>query len=283
MQSMRDIKRRIRSVQNTQKITRAMKMVAAAKLKKAQERAEGARTFFEKTRSIFHNVVGAATDLTHPLLVNRGGENVGYIIVTADRGLAGGYNVRMINEVVQHIEDKDNTSLITIGRKGRDYFSRRKYNIVSEYIGIEDNPEFTTAQKISQEVIQLHETAVFDRVYLCYMRFQSALTQIPTIVPLLPIEPEETEHEGRKVEYIYEPSAGEVLDWIVPKYMENIIYSALLEAKASEFGARMTAMDSATENAEEIVDKLTLKYNRARQAAITTEISEIIGGAEALK
>lgn len=283
MQSMLDIKRRIKSVQNTQKITKVMKMVAAAKLKKAQQRAEGTKPFFEKTRTIFQDVVKATNELSHPLLISRGGEQSGYIVLTSDQGFAGSYNARMINKVVNHIEDKAATSLITIGRKGRDYFKRRDYHLISEYLKMEDYPDFITAQKITAEVIQFYEAEVFDRVYLCYMCFQSALTQIPTIIPLLPIEPEESTPEERSVEYIYEPSAGEVLDWIVPKYMENIIYSALLEAKASEFGARMIAMDSATDNAEEMIEKLTLSYNQARQAAITTEISEVISGAEALK
>lgn len=283
MQSMRDIKRRIKSVQNTQKITSAMKMVAAAKLKRAQERAEGARTFFEKTQAIFDNLANAVLDVTHPLLVDRGGDKVGYIMITADRGLAGGYNVRLINTVAEHIEDAENSSLIAVGRKGRDHFKRRGHNIVSEYIGIADYPTFDTAQKIAQEVIQLYNDGVFDKVYLGYMQFKSALTQTPAVVSLLPIVPETEEEKGHRTEYIYEPSADEVLDWILPKYLENIIYSALLEAKASEFGARMTAMDSATNNAEEMIEKLTLSYNRARQAAITTEISEIVGGAEALK
>lgn len=282
MQSMRDIRRRIKSVENTQKITRAMKMVAAAKLKRAQERAEGARAFSDKTREIFINVAGAAVDGSHPLLVAREGEKVGYIVLTSDRGLAGGYNVKLLNEVVPHIQNKSKTSLITIGRKGRDYFRRRGYNIISEYLAIDDAPGITLAQKIAKEVIHLYEAEVVDKVYLCFMKFRTALTQIPTILPLLPIVPEESTEE-RKTEYIYEPSAAEVLDWILPKYLENIIFSALLEAKASEFGARMNAMDSATENAQEMIEKLVLSYNRARQAAITTEISEIVGGAEALK
>lgn len=280
---MRDIKRRIKSVQSTQKITRAMKMIAATKLKRAQQRAEGSRTFFETTRSIFQNVVGAAADLSHPLLATREGDKIGYVIITADRGLAGGYNARIINEIAAKIEgSKENSSLITIGRRGRDHFAKRNYNLISEYIGIEDHPYFSTAQKIAEELIQFYESEVFDRVYLGYMRFKSALTQIPTVVPILPIEADISSDE-RRTEYIYEPSATEVLNWIVPKYLENIIYSALLEAKASEFGARMTAMDSATENAQEMIDKLVLSYNRARQSAITTEITEIIGGAEALK
>lgn len=282
MQSMRDIRRRIKSVENTQKITRAMKMVAAANLRRAQERAEGARVFSEKTREVFQNVAGAATDVSHPFLVDRGGEKIAFILITSDRGLAGGYNVKVINEVVNKVENKAKTSLITIGRKGRDYFRRRGYNIISEYMGIEDHPTFATAQRIAREVIHLYESGVFDRVYIGYTKFKTALTQFPTVLPLLPIVPEK-EEAGPKTEYLYEPSAGEVLDWILPKYLENIIYSALLEAKASEFGSRMTAMDSATENAQEMIEKLVLSYNRARQAAITTEISEIVGGAEALK
>lgn len=286
MQSMRDIRRRIKSVENIQKITRAMKMVAAAKLKRAQKRAEGARAFSEKTQTIFQNVARAATDTSHPLLQSHEGDQVGMIVITSDRGLTGGYNVRLLNEIVQQIQDKSKTSIITIGRKGRDYFRRRGYNVISEYLGIGDAPAFALAQRIAQEVIHLYETGNVDRVYLCFMRFKTAMTQIPTVQSLLPIAPEsetETAAEERMTEYIYEPSAAEVLDWILPKYLENIIYSALLEAKASEFGAQMTAMESATENAQEMIEKLVLSYNRARQAAITTEISEIVGGAEALK
>lgn len=282
MQSMRDIRRRIKSVENTQKITRAMKMVAAAKLKRAEERAKNARAFSDKTREIFINVAGASVDTSHSLLNAREGEKVGYIVLTSDRGLAGGYNVKLLNEVVPHIQNKSKTSLITIGRKGRDYFRRRGFNIISEYLAIDDAPGITLAQKIAKEVIHLYEAEVFDKVYLCFMKFKTTLTQVPTIWPLLPIVPEESAEE-RKTEYIYEPSAAEVLDWILPKYLENIIFSALLEAKASEFGARMNAMDSATENAQEMIEKLVLSYNRARQAAITTEISEIVAGAEALK
>lgn len=282
MQSMRDIRRRIKSVENIQKITRAMKMVAAAKLKRAQKRAEGARAFSAKTQTIFRNVAGAATDTSHPLLQSHEGDRVGMIVITSDRGLAGGYNVRLLNETVQQIQDKSKTSIITIGRKGRDYFRRRGYNIISEYLGIGDVPSFALAQRIAREVIHLYETQTIDRVYLCFMRFKSAMTQLPVVQSLLPIVPEK-ETEERMTEYIYEPSAAEVLDWILPKYLENIIYSALLEAKASEFGAQMTAMESATENAQEMIEKLVLSYNRARQAAITTEISEIVGGAEALK
>jgi F-type H+-transporting ATPase subunit gamma len=204
------------------------------------------------------------------------------IVITSDRGLAGGYNVRLLNETVQQIQDKSKTSFITIGRKGRDYLRRRGYNIISEYLAIGDAPAFALAQRIAQEVIHLYETEAVDRVDLCFMRFKSAMTQIPVVQPLLPIVPE-TGAEERTTEYIYEPSVSEVLDWILPKYLENIIYSALLEAKASEFGAQMTAMESATDNAQEMIEKLVLSYNRARQAAITTEISEIVGGAEALK
>ena len=297
MQSMRDIRRRIKSVQNTQKITRAMKMVYSAKLKRAQERAMGARAFSEKTRTIFQHVAGAVGEnVSHPLLTVREGERAAYVVLTSDRGLAGGYNVKILNEVIRHIKDKSQSNLIVLGRKGRDFLARRGFNIISEYLGVEDYPGFPTAQRVAYEVIKLYQSGEVDRVYLCFMKFQSALTQFPTILPLLPIEgvgaegeegerrehAEQHENHG-ETEYIYEPSAEEVLNWILPRYLENILYSALLEAKASEFGARMTAMDSATENAQEMIDKLVLSYNRARQAAITTEISEIVGGAEALK
>lgn len=285
MQTVRDIQRRIRSVKNTQKITRAMKMVSAAKLRRAQEMAEAARPFFDKTLQILRAVGAKTRDDLHPLLrQERHSGRSGFIVITADRGLCGGYNARVIELAKNNIDKAEKAAIIAAGKKGRDFFKKRGYEVVADYIDIEDRPSFDTAQKIARKVIDLFTGFYFDQVQLAYTEFHSALTQRAKIITLLPVAGDEViESEVPRTEYLFEPSPGEVLDLILPKYVENILYGVLLESKASEFGARMTAMDSATENAEEMIDELTLSYNRARQAEITTEISEIVGGAEALE
>lgn len=284
METMRDIKRRINSVKNTQKITRAMKMVAAAKLRNSQKKAENARPFFNKTREILADVFRYTREARdHPLLSEREGRRHLYIIITADRGLCGAYNARVIAKAEEAIEKKGEASLLTIGRKGRDYFAKRGYRIVSEYIKIDDYPDFNFARRVGEEVISLFLEEIVDRVSIIYTHFNSAISQTCKVMPLLPISSPEEDTEKKQVDYIYEPSPEEVLDILLPKYVNNILYSTLLESKASEFGSRMTAMDAATDNAGELIDELTLYYNRARQAAITKEISEIVGGAEALK
>lgn len=291
METMRDIKRRINSVRNTQKITRAMKMVAAAKLKKAQKKAENVRPFFNKTRDVLIDVFKyTREERDHPLLQSREDKHHLYIIITADRGLSGAYNARIIdaaeNEINKNRERE--VSLLTIGRKGRDYFNRGNYNIISEYVQIEDYPDIYFAGRISGEIINLFIKEVIDRASIIYTHFNSAISQTCRVLSLLPVtapdgKEENQEKEKKNVDYIYEPSAGEVLDILLPKYVDNMIYTVLLESKASEFGSRMTAMDAATDNAGELIEELTLYYNRARQAAITKEITEIVGGAEALK
>ncbi|MFW6265933.1 MAG: ATP synthase F1 subunit gamma [Halanaerobiales bacterium] len=284
METMRDIKRRINSVQNTKKITRAMKMVAGAKLRRAQEKAENARPFFKKTRQILLDVEQYTRNAEHPLLDEREGNKNLYILVTGDRGLCGPYNSRVIDALKEEMGSEEEVKLLTIGQKGRDYFARRNYEIISEYIQIDDYPDFRFARKISNEVISLFKEEVVDSVNLVYTHFESALSQEVQIIPLLPVEaPEKREEDKTQVEYLYEPSPDEVLDIMLPQYVNNVLYAALLESKASEFGSRMTAMDSATENAAEMIDELTLSYNRARQAEITKEITEIVSGAEALK
>ncbi|MFP4661375.1 MAG: ATP synthase F1 subunit gamma [Halanaerobiales bacterium] len=297
MESMRDIKRRINSVKNTQKITKAMKMVAAAKLKRAQDKAEEARPFFKKTREIINDVFLYTNEATeHPLLKPKEGNRHLYIVVNSDRGLCGSYNARVIEKTRKSFQHDEEISLIVIGRNARDFFKKRDYNIISEYIGIDDYPDYWFAKRITDEVISLFKEDIIDYVSLIYTHFNSAISQIVKAIPILPVQqikelgtsdrhPEDSEEleEPKQVSYIYEPSPDEVLDILLPKYINNVLYSTLLEAKASEFGARMTAMDSATDNAGELIDELTLLYNRARQAAITKELSEIVGGAEALK
>ena len=305
METMRDIKRRINSIKNTQKITKAMKMVAASKLRKAQAKAEVARPFFAKTKEILEGVSKYTNGpVEHPLLIDSGGNKHLYIIINADRGLSGSYNARIIDKAKQSFAEQEENSLLTIGKNARDYFKKRKYNIISEYINIDDYPDYWFAHKIAEEVISLFTEGIVDKVSLVYTHFNSAITYQAQAINLLPLTPpeekkaqgEETEQDKvnpdmgdkektdkEQVDYLYEPSAEEVFDILLPKYINNVLYSALLESKASEFGARMTAMDAATDNAGDLIDDLTLTYNRVRQAAITKEITEIVGGAEALK
>ncbi|MFW6386353.1 MAG: ATP synthase F1 subunit gamma [Bacillota bacterium] len=286
METMRDIKRRISSVENTQKITRAMKMVASAKLRKAQEKAERSRPFYRRTRRILGSIVSNATDVQdHPLLSSHGGDKHLYIVVSADRGLCGAYNNRVIERTEESISGTGDACLVTLGKNARDYFRRGSYDVASEYVDIADYPDLDFAREISSEIISLYTEKKVDRVSIIYTHFNSAISQEVKRVELLPVSPPE-ELEGElenPVDYIFEPSPVEILDILLPRYVHNLIYTFLLESKASEFGARMTAMDSATDNAGEIIEELTLSYNRARQSQITREITEIVGGAEALK
>lgn len=281
MASMRDIKRRIKSIKSTQQITKAMKMVAAAKLRKAQERVIQARPYATAIKETLGRLASVATDVSNPLLEVREVKNVGYILVTADRGLCGGYNTNIIRLARNEVRGKDNSSMVTVGRKGRDFFRRNNANIISEFLGLGEEIDFVDAKTIAATAMDLYIKGELDEVNLIYTEFGSALNQKPTIIKLLPIEP--PAETGSKVDYIYEPNAEVVLNQLLPKYVETTIFRALLESKASEQGARMTAMGSATDNAREMIGKLTLTFNRARQAAITREISEIVGGAAALE
>lgn len=283
MAGVRDIRRRIRSVRNMQQITKAMKMVAAAKLRKAQDKVISARPYARQLQEVLARLAqaNANTDVTHPLLEERPVKTVGYVIITSDRGLCGGYNANLIRKTNGMIsEETREVKLVAVGRKGRDFFKRGKVETIAEFVGLGDNPSYAQAKEIAQEVISLYQGGELDEVYLIYNEFVSAITQRPTQIKLLPIEqPKET--HGK--EYIFEPSPAEILDSLLPKYVETQVYRTLLEGKASEMGAKMTAMGSATDNAKDLIDRLTLQMNRARQAAITKEISEIVGGAAALE
>jgi F-type H+-transporting ATPase subunit gamma len=281
MPGLRDITRRIKSVKSTQQITKAMKMVAASKLRKAQERVIAARPFAKETGEVLSRLVAVASELSHPLLAVREPKNIGYVVITADRGSCGGYNANILRKTAGEIKEYEKVSLITVGRKSRDFFRRTGKNIVADFTGLGEEIQFADAKSIAQKVMDYYTAEEFDVVYLVYTEFVSALTQNPTTIQLLPVEP--PKESGQAVDYIYEPSAESILDVLLPKYVETTLFRALLESKASEQGARMTAMGSATDNAKEIIAKLTLSYNRARQAAITREISEIVGGAAALE
>lgn len=286
MASARDIRRRIRSVKNTQQITKAMKMVAAAKLRRAQEAVIAARPYAVKLTEVLGRVANAAGDVSHPLLEVRDGKKVAYIVITADRGLCGGFNSNTIRYAVRELKNIDNPSIIAVGRKARDYFKRLdNVQIAASYVGLGEYVHFGQAQEIAKFVIEKYTEGEFDSVYLVFSEFINTLTQRPTKQKLLPVEPpkQKQEKEGVSATYTFEPSPEVVLSELLPKYIEVSLYRAILESKAGEQGARMTAMDSATSNAKEMIDKLTLSLNRARQAAITKELAEIVGGAAALE
>ncbi|WP_313997032.1 ATP synthase F1 subunit gamma [uncultured Paenibacillus sp.] len=282
---MREVKSRIKSTQNTMQITKAMEMVAAAKLRRAQEAATAARPYADKIKEVVASIAAGTKGVKHPLLQAREIKKTGYLIITSDRGLAGGYNANILRKVFVTIRERhksaDEYELFVIGRKGRDYFRRRNMPIRQEVTGLSDSPSFADIKSIANQAVTGFEEGVYDELYLYYNEFVNALTQIPTEKKLLPLSDVTAGAAVGVTSYEYEPSAEDVLNVLLPKYAETIIYSAMLEGKASEFGAKMTAMGSATKNAQKMIQSLTLSYNRARQAAITQEISEIVAGANA--
>ena len=286
MQGTREIKRRIKSVQNTKQITKAMKMVAAAKLRKAQERAEASRPYTEKMKEVIASIAARTEDVDHPLLEVREVKKTAYLVITSDRGLAGGYNANILRSTVQTIkkqhQSSDEYGVFAIGRKGRDFFKKRNYPLIGEIIGLSDSPTFADIKDIVRTAVQMYAEGVFDELYLVYNEFVSAISQRPVEKKLLPLVDLEAETGNLNTQIDFEPSAEGVLNVLLPRYAETLIFSAVLEAKASEQGARMTAMGNATDNAEDMIQRLTLTFNRARQASITQEISEIVGGANAL-
>jgi len=283
---MRELKAKIKSTQNTMQITKAMEMVAASRLRRAQEAATAARPYADKLKEVVASIAAGSKDVKHPMLQKRPIRRTGYLVITSDRGLAGGYNANLLRNVLNAIWSRhsspDEYVLFVIGRKGRDFFRRRGMAIAKEVTGLPDSPTFADIKAIAQEAVKGFEDELYDELYLCYNQFINAISQRPVERQLLPLASETVNAAGPTTAYEYEPSAEEVLDALLPKYAETLIYSALLDAKASEFGARMTAMGNATKNAQKMIQVLTLNYNRARQAAITQEISEIVGGANAL-
>jgi F-type H+-transporting ATPase subunit gamma len=291
MPSLLDMRRRIKSVKNTQQITKAMKMVAAAKLKRAQDRVTAARPFAQK----MSEVLGALSarigdDFSHPLLDSRGDEKYLIVIVTADKGLAGAFNANVIKTAQAFMNENTGKSLqmMPVGRKARDFFKRREMAFVEEYVGLtgKGRIEYSEAVEIAQNVIRTFtEDESIDKVFLVYSEFKSVLSQKPSVQQLLPIPKvadETTQTTGAQAEYLYEQPPAEIFGKLLPKQVETQIYRAILESIASEQGARMTAMDSASKNAGELIGSLTLNMNRIRQAAITKEIIEVVSGAAAL-
>jgi len=286
MANLKEIRKRIQSVKNTQQITSAMKMVAAAKLKKAQERIEKARPYADKMADVLASLALRTHEKAHPLLTCREVKNIALVVITSDRGLCGAFNQNIIKTAEQFIRQnrsRYSDMLFTmIGKKGYDYFKIRPITIHREYLNISGKISYELAQSIAENLREVFLSANVDEVHLLYNRFKTTISQEIVFTRLLPITPLEVA-EGQTVPgYVFEPADGDILEDIIRTNLEVQIYRAMLESEASEFGARMSAMDSATSNAGEMIKKLTLKYNRARQETITKELMEIIAGAEAL-
>ncbi len=287
MASLKDIKRRIKSVKNTQQITKAMKMVSAAKLKKAQDEIVAARPYAEKLLGLITSLASKTSPDSHPLLAATGGNRLGVILFTSDRGLCGGFNTQLLRTIERFLRERSGSeiSLYLVGKRGAEYFKRRSITIVNSRPVGSGRPNYSTAVEVANSVIDAYLKGELDEVHIIYSQFKTALTQIPVVQRLLPIAAptaEEAKDEGQG-EFLFEPTEGAVLASLLPKYVEVQAFRAFLETSASEHGARMTSMDSASKNASQMIGSLTLKYNRIRQAAITKELMEIIGGAEALK
>jgi len=284
MANTQDIKRRIKSISNTRQLTRAMKMVSAAKLRRAQERIFAARPYAEGTEKVLKNLAARAGDESSPLLQVHGDSRVAIVLVTADKGLCGAFNssiIRQAENLAKSLDGKEVT-FNTIGRKGRAYFQRRGYTITNEWEEVFRDISFSLVQKISSTIIKLYVDQEVDQIYLVYNRFKSAMQSIPVKRQLLPVKPVEFAPGEYPEEYLYEPAADALLAELLPHYVEVEVYRAMLESVAAEHAARMTAMDSATNNAGDLIDSLTLTMNRARQASITTEIIEVVSGAQAM-
>ena len=284
MPSVLDIRRRIRSVRNTQQITRAMKMVAGAKLHRAQDRALNSRPYTRRTSEVLSSLAARAEQRDHPLLEVRPIEKVLLVILTADKGLCGAFNTTLIRAGQQYLDEHRHlqVSLLPVGRKGRDFFRKRDVPQVDEWVNIFGRLEFAHAQQIASHITSLYTEGAFDAVDFLYNEFKTALTQRLVVERFLPFEPRETDAETAVVDYIYEQPPKEIFGVLLPRYVEVEVYRVLIESEAAELAARMTAMDAATNNAAEMIDQLTLTMNRARQAAITKEIIEIVSGAMAL-
>lgn len=280
---MRDIKRRKASVESTGQITKAMKLVSTVKLQKAKSKAESNKPYFQMLYSTMCSILARTSNVLHPYLVTNGSPKKAVIAITSNRGLAGGYNNNIVKEITSKISPEEGV-VYAIGHKGYEGLARKGYNIVEDLSEIIDEPMYKDAISVSNTVLESYIKGEVGEIYLAYTNFKNTVTHEPKLIKLLPIELDEipVEEEEGLVPMNFEPEVEEALDVIVPKYMNNIIYGAFVEAIASENGARMQAMDSATSNAEDMIADLSLKYNRARQGSITQELTEIVAGAQAI-
>jgi F-type H+-transporting ATPase subunit gamma len=302
MASLRDVRLKIRSVKNISQITQAMKLVAAAKLRRVQERVEQGKPYSQTMADLVGMLAPNVREFKHPFLDERPVGAVGVVVIAADKGLAGSYNSNILRIAHQFIDRKRNelqgnanaagrepVQLLTVGRKATDYFTKRGYNVVQSYPSLGDAASYDQVRAIANAVTGLFLTGQVDEVQIAFTEFVNTITQRPQVIKFLPIEPpqgmdeESTPAAGGKLDFIFEPPAPELLGVLLPRFVETRVYQILLEAVAAEFGARMTAMTNATKNADEQIESLTLLANRTRQAMITKELLDIVGGAEALK
>lgn len=284
MASMIDIKRRRESVTSTQQITKAMKLVSTVKLQKARTRAEQSQPYFDKMYATVTSILQKSGNIKHPYLTANGSEKKAVIVVSSNRGLAGGYNNNVAKLLTESDFKKEDVEIYGVGHKAMEVLARKNYKITADHSNMIEEPNYGDALKLGREVLDRYAAGEIGEIYLAYTNFKNTVVHIPKLVKLLPVEIDETklEEEKSKVPMNYEPEAEESLDMIIPKYVCSLIYGAFVESHASENGARMQAMDSATSNAEDMIAALSLAYNRARQGAITQELTEIISGAEAL-
>lgn len=290
MASMRDIKRRKESIQSTGQITKAMKLVSTVKLQKAKTRAENSQPYFNHMYAAVSTMLRKSTNMSHPYLTAGKSDKKAVIVVSSNRGLAGGYNANVIKLITGGDFNSKNTVVYAVGRKAKEGLARRGYRVAKDYSEVMNAPIYKDAIAIGKDVLEAFANDEIGEIYLAYTVFKNMVTQIPTLIKLLPVDTnailESTEKEDANESLTlmnYEPEAEEALNVIIPKYMNSLIYGALVQAIASENGARMQAMDSATNNAEDMISDLSLKYNRARQSSITQELTEIIAGANAIE
>ena len=296
MATLRDIKQRIKAVENTKKITKAMKMVAAAKLRKVQTRMMDLRPYAEKMNSVISGLSAGADLEMNPLLAQRPAKAIEVLVITSDRGLCGAFNSNILKSaqaLVQELSKEDSDTVAggpveinisTVGKKAVDYYKRRKIGLRRSWTGLSGGIDYSRIQELTNDMIERYTSEAVDKVYVVYNMFKNVVIQKVTVAKLLPVEPPEAPEEGEaKADYIYEPSEQALFDALLPKNVEVQIFRAMLESQASEEAARMTAMENATKSATEMIDALTLKYNKARQASITAELMDIVGGVEALK
>ena len=282
MASLQDIRRRIKSLKSIQQITNAMNMVATSRLRKAKEAAVANKPYADKMAQVVSDIAANAGDFSHPLLeVRQEGKKL-ILVMASDKGLAGAYASNAFKEAVAGIEDKSNTEIVAVGRKTDAFFRNRDYEVAKSYIGISERPSYDDAKEIAVDLISRFVSGEAKEISMVYTRFVSAISCVPETVQLLPFG-NLAGQGGTHAEYIYEPDAQSVLGYMLPQYLVTTIYAALLQAAASELSSRMNAMSNATDNAQELIAKLDLHYNKVRQAGITREITEIVGGAEALK
>lgn len=291
MASLKEIRAKVASIKSTQKITRAMQMVAASKMRRAQERMQLGRPYADSMRRVVSHLVKASPDYKHPYLVSRAVNRVGYIVVSSDRGLAGGLNINLFKKLMQHVKQQKSQSVETrfavIGQKGVSFFKTFGGTVIAAETHYGDNPSFEQLSVPVQVMLDAYNRGEIDEIYMVYNKFVNAMTQNPSVQRLLPIaaEPlvdETMENREHSWDYIYEPTTKELLDGLMGRYVESIVYQGVVENIASEQSARMVAMKAATDNAGNLINELQLVYNKLRQAAITREISEIVGGAAAV-